>query len=218
MAAHDIAVSDTGQPLGPLAERGWFLHCSEGRDSDATVRDLGKFGDRLGTRVAGRAGALEEAIELNFAALCTNGSFGGCCRVARRPLEGQLWAECIPSFRIDAAEARSMHVYSYKECSSCARDSAEQVGLPRDARLTLNCFSFSSSSQSRFARAMPCRRLTGQGEQAAGSLDAQLAVINPRQNLDPVQLALAHCYPAHAARPRCQREEVTFLLCSWVTF
>ena len=63
MAAHEIAVSDTGQPLGPLAERGWFLHYSEGTDSDATVRDLGKFGDRLGTRVAGRAGALEEVIE-----------------------------------------------------------------------------------------------------------------------------------------------------------
>jgi hypothetical protein len=24
MATHEIAVSDTGQPLGPLAERGWF--------------------------------------------------------------------------------------------------------------------------------------------------------------------------------------------------
>ena len=29
-----------------------------------------------------------------------------------------------------------MDVCSYKECSSCARDSAEQVGLPRDAKLT----------------------------------------------------------------------------------
>lgn len=63
MAAHDIAVSDRGQPLGPLAERGWSLHCSEGTDADATVSDLGKLGDRLGTRVAGRASALEEVIE-----------------------------------------------------------------------------------------------------------------------------------------------------------
>lgn len=63
MAAHDIAISDTGQPLGPLAERGWSLHSSEGTDAAATVSDLGKLGDRLGTRVAGRAGALEEVIE-----------------------------------------------------------------------------------------------------------------------------------------------------------
>lgn len=63
MAAHDITVSDTRQPLGPLAERGWSLHCSEGADADATLSNLVKFGDRLGTRVAGRAGALEEVIE-----------------------------------------------------------------------------------------------------------------------------------------------------------
>lgn len=63
MAARDIAVSNKRQPLGPLAERGWSVHRSEGADAEATVRELGKLGDRLGTRVAGRAGALEEVIE-----------------------------------------------------------------------------------------------------------------------------------------------------------
>jgi hypothetical protein len=58
----------------------------------------------------------------------------------------------------------------------------------------------------------------GQSEYAAGGPDAQLAVIDLRQHLDPVQLALAHHHPSHAAPPRCRREEVTFLLCSWVTF
>lgn len=63
MAAHDIAVSDTRHPLGSLAECGWSLHCNEGADADATVSELCKFGDRLGTRVAGRAGSLHEVIE-----------------------------------------------------------------------------------------------------------------------------------------------------------
>lgn len=63
MATRDIAVSDTPQPFGPLAVRGWSLHCSEGDDADATVRELCRLGDRLGTRVAGRAGSLEEVIE-----------------------------------------------------------------------------------------------------------------------------------------------------------
>jgi hypothetical protein len=63
MAARDIAVSNTRQPLGPLLERGWSLHSIEGADLDAIVSGLGKLGDRLGARVAGRAGALEEVIE-----------------------------------------------------------------------------------------------------------------------------------------------------------
>lgn len=62
MATRDIAASDTRQPLDLLAERGWSLHSDEGADADATVSELGKLGDRLGTRVAGRAGSLEEVI------------------------------------------------------------------------------------------------------------------------------------------------------------
>lgn len=63
MAAHDIAVSAKGKPLGHLAERGWLLHCSESPDEDATVSNLRRLGDRLGTRLAGRAGAFEEIVE-----------------------------------------------------------------------------------------------------------------------------------------------------------
>lgn len=63
MATPDVPVSDTRQPLGPLAERGWSLHSSDFADADATVSELGKLGDRLGTRVAGRAGSFEEIIE-----------------------------------------------------------------------------------------------------------------------------------------------------------
>lgn len=63
MATRDIALSDTPQPFGPLAVRGWSLHCGEGADADAIVRELCKLGDCLGTRVAGRAGSLEEVIE-----------------------------------------------------------------------------------------------------------------------------------------------------------
>lgn len=63
MAERHIAISDTRQPLSALAERGWSLHCGEGAYTDATVSEMGKLGDRLGTRVPGRAGALEEVIE-----------------------------------------------------------------------------------------------------------------------------------------------------------
>jgi hypothetical protein len=63
MAARDIVVSDTRQPLGPLAERGWFVHSNEGAAAGVTVSELGKLGDCLGTRVAGRAGTLQEVIQ-----------------------------------------------------------------------------------------------------------------------------------------------------------
>lgn len=63
MATRDIPVFDTQQSLGALAQRGWSLYCGEGGDADATVCELSKLGDRLGTRVAGRAGSLTEVIE-----------------------------------------------------------------------------------------------------------------------------------------------------------
>lgn len=63
MVARGIAVSDTRQPLGPLTEHGWSLHCSTGPDADAIVSELGKLGDCLGACVAGRSGALEEVVE-----------------------------------------------------------------------------------------------------------------------------------------------------------
>lgn len=63
MATRDIAASDPQQIVGSLVERGWSRHSSEDADPGAIVRALGQLGDRLGTRVPGRAGSLEEVIE-----------------------------------------------------------------------------------------------------------------------------------------------------------
>lgn len=63
MATRDISDSDPQQPFGLLAERGWCRCGSEGADADATFHELGKLGDRLGTRVAGRAGSLQEVVQ-----------------------------------------------------------------------------------------------------------------------------------------------------------
>ena len=63
MATREIAVSGVQRHLGPLAERGWSLYNSEGADADATVHELDKLGHCLGTRVAGRAGSLEEVVQ-----------------------------------------------------------------------------------------------------------------------------------------------------------
>jgi hypothetical protein len=63
MVTRDIIVSDPQELLGSLAERGWSRHTSKGADSGSIVRELGRLGDRLGTRVAGRAGSLEEVVQ-----------------------------------------------------------------------------------------------------------------------------------------------------------
>lgn len=63
MATRDIAVFDAHQPVGPLVERGWSLHGRVGANADATFHELGRLGDRLGTRVAGRANSLEEVVQ-----------------------------------------------------------------------------------------------------------------------------------------------------------
>jgi hypothetical protein len=63
MARPDIAMSDSPVLRGSLAERGWSLHSSESTDCDSIVRELGQLGDRLGSRVPGRAGSLQEFIE-----------------------------------------------------------------------------------------------------------------------------------------------------------
>ncbi|GEO85954.1 MAG TPA: hypothetical protein DIC56_17880 [Rhizobium sp.] len=63
MAIRDIAVSDPGPIFGSLAERGWSRHRSEGADFDSIVCELGRLGDRLGSRVPGRAGSLEEVVQ-----------------------------------------------------------------------------------------------------------------------------------------------------------
>jgi hypothetical protein len=49
-------------------------------------------------------------------------------------------------------------------------------------------------------------------------VDAQPTIIDLRQNLNPVQLALAHQYPSHVRSSSHQfARRVTFLNCSWVT-
>lgn len=62
MATREITISDARTPLDSLAARGWSLHSCDDMDADATVSELCKLGDRLGTRVAGRVGSLEEVI------------------------------------------------------------------------------------------------------------------------------------------------------------
>lgn len=63
MGARDVEVSYSEQPVGPLFERGWSISRSEDLSADAFVRELVELGERLGTRVAGRAGSLEEIVQ-----------------------------------------------------------------------------------------------------------------------------------------------------------
>jgi hypothetical protein len=48
--------------LAELAERGWAYHVAENADPAAVLGEVGRIGDLLGERVAGRAGALEEVV------------------------------------------------------------------------------------------------------------------------------------------------------------
>ncbi|GHE72055.1 hypothetical protein GCM10019059_34620 [Camelimonas fluminis] len=63
MVARDIVIADPDRHFGPLLEHGWSLHNSEASHPDALVHELITLGDRLGTRVAGRAGLLEEIVQ-----------------------------------------------------------------------------------------------------------------------------------------------------------
>lgn len=62
MLASKAVASDSEPLAAPLSERGWSLHGSEASHPDDIVHALVKLGERLGTRVAGRAGSLEEVI------------------------------------------------------------------------------------------------------------------------------------------------------------
>jgi hypothetical protein len=62
MTTLDIAAFEPEQLLGQMAERGWSSYYIAGPDPGSIVRELGRIGDCLGTRVAGRAGSLEEVI------------------------------------------------------------------------------------------------------------------------------------------------------------
>ncbi|OHV16276.1 hypothetical protein BK022_13255 [Methylorubrum extorquens] len=48
--------------LTPLARYGWATHDAVDRDEGAVLRELGRIGEMLGARIAGRAGAIEETI------------------------------------------------------------------------------------------------------------------------------------------------------------
>lgn len=90
MGARDIAISSTLPPLGGLAERGWSLHSNAGADAHATVSELGRLGDRLGTRTAGRAGSLEEIIEPRSADEAHPRSISACYGLDGLPFHAEL--------------------------------------------------------------------------------------------------------------------------------
>ena len=63
MLESETVVDDQQQALGLLAKRGWFRHSGEAMHHGSILREMGQVGDRLGRRVRGRAGALEEVVE-----------------------------------------------------------------------------------------------------------------------------------------------------------
>ena len=58
---HDAVITDPSTLLASLTQSGWVRHIVE--SADAVVSEIGRIGDLLGTRTAGRAGALEEIVE-----------------------------------------------------------------------------------------------------------------------------------------------------------
>ncbi len=48
--------------LATLAERGWVRHLAGSAEAHVVAREIGRIGDLLGTRIAGRAGSLEEVV------------------------------------------------------------------------------------------------------------------------------------------------------------
>ena len=63
MTALDNTVPEPQQHLRRTAEFGWSCHCVAGADPSAIVRQMDLIGDHIGTRVAGRAGSLDEVIQ-----------------------------------------------------------------------------------------------------------------------------------------------------------
>jgi Taurine catabolism dioxygenase TauD, TfdA family len=63
MATLPAAAADFPSLLVTLDERGWAAYAAEHSDAEAVIGELGRIGDLLGTRTAGRAGALEELIQ-----------------------------------------------------------------------------------------------------------------------------------------------------------
>ena len=63
MMMHDTVTTPSPTFLALLAQRGWVAHAAESGDADSVASELGRIGDMLGTRVMGRAGALDEVIQ-----------------------------------------------------------------------------------------------------------------------------------------------------------
>jgi len=63
MMISQASVITAPQPLlATLAKRGWSPHLAEGAEAYTIDSEIARIGDLLGTRTAGRAGALEEII------------------------------------------------------------------------------------------------------------------------------------------------------------
>jgi len=60
---HDALPAPVPTLLTSLAQHGWGRHVTPGDDAGSVVNELGRIGDMLGTRVTGRAGALEQVIQ-----------------------------------------------------------------------------------------------------------------------------------------------------------
>ena len=61
MVGPALAITAPQTLLATLDERGWAQYVTAGADADS-ISEIGRLGDFLGTRTAGRAVALEEVI------------------------------------------------------------------------------------------------------------------------------------------------------------
>ncbi|MGH8243898.1 MAG: TauD/TfdA family dioxygenase [Steroidobacteraceae bacterium] len=60
---NDTVIASTSTLITSLGQRGWATYVAASGDAGSVATDLAQIGDILGTRVMGRAGALEEMIE-----------------------------------------------------------------------------------------------------------------------------------------------------------
>ncbi|WP_352794918.1 TauD/TfdA family dioxygenase [Mesorhizobium sp. M0243] len=62
MVTKDTAITAPQRLLAPLTECGWARHVAGAAEAQAIVSEIGRMGDLLGRRTAGRGGALEEFV------------------------------------------------------------------------------------------------------------------------------------------------------------
>ena len=63
MMTRDTVTGTRSTLLASLTQRGWARHVAESVDADAVLHEIRRLGNLLGTRTAGRAGALEEVVQ-----------------------------------------------------------------------------------------------------------------------------------------------------------